>query len=176
MMDASYGINIPDYRKEVLASYFNEDGSIKDEITIQKLEILNQKALSDLERLRIARTDAKATFLANLKKHFLHELLTKRQEKDQTMLAGSSDVGGIDIQNIDVKRTGAGAEIEFNDDAVRDILKNGFNGFTPVIINITPVVSPLVILGLAAPDGTPKVNTISAADLPVGRELEPAGV
>ncbi|MBF0569222.1 MAG: hypothetical protein HQL18_00390 [Candidatus Omnitrophica bacterium] len=56
--------------------------------------------------------------------------------------------GGIDIQNIDVAHKNGSAKIQFNDQAIRDVLKNGFNGFTPVIINITPVQSPLMILGV----------------------------
>ncbi len=55
--------------------------------------------------------------------------------------------GGIDIQNIDLTHKNASARIQFNDDAIRAVFKNGFNGFTPVIINITPVASPLLFLG-----------------------------
>jgi hypothetical protein len=55
--------------------------------------------------------------------------------------------GGIDIKNIDVAKTGT-ARIQFNDQAVRDVLANGFNGFTPVILNITPVKDPLMALGV----------------------------
>ncbi|MBF0330727.1 MAG: YvcK family protein [Candidatus Omnitrophica bacterium] len=55
--------------------------------------------------------------------------------------------GGIDIKNIDVKKTG-NVRIQFNDQAVRDVLANGFNGFTPVILNITPMKDPLMALGI----------------------------
>lgn len=60
-----------------------------------------------------------------------------------------NNLGGIDIQNIDVAHKNGSARIQFNDQAVRNALKNGFNGFTPVIINITPVQSPLMILGVS---------------------------
>ncbi len=55
--------------------------------------------------------------------------------------------GGIDIQNIDLTHKNGSASIQFNDDAIRAVLKDSFNGFTPVIINITPVESPLMFLG-----------------------------
>ncbi len=57
--------------------------------------------------------------------------------------------GGIDIQGIDVGRKSGGVKIHFNDRAVRDVLRNGFNGFTPVIINIMPIQNPLMTLGEA---------------------------
>ena len=59
----------------------------------------------------------------------------------------SAQNGGIDIQNIDVVHKNGSAKIQFNDQAVRDVLKGGFNGFTPIIINITPIQSPLMVLG-----------------------------
>ncbi|MBF0330731.1 MAG: hypothetical protein HQL17_02250 [Candidatus Omnitrophica bacterium] len=63
--------------------------------------------------------------------------------------ANGQDVtnGGIDIRNIDVNKAGS-ARIQFNDQAVRDVLVHGFNGFTPVIIKITPAIDPLAALGI----------------------------
>jgi hypothetical protein len=58
-----------------------------------------------------------------------------------------SGVGGIDIQNIDVSHKNGSSKIKFNDQALRDVLEHGFNGFTPVIIKITPIQSPLMLLG-----------------------------
>ncbi|MBF0330722.1 MAG: ankyrin repeat domain-containing protein [Candidatus Omnitrophica bacterium] len=58
-----------------------------------------------------------------------------------------AQTGGIDIKNIDVKKTG-NARIQFDDQAVREVLVNGFNGFTPVILNITPMKDPLMALGI----------------------------
>ncbi|MBF0595650.1 MAG: radical SAM protein [Candidatus Omnitrophica bacterium] len=62
------------------------------------------------------------------------------------------ETGGIDIQNIDVAHKNGSAKIRFNEDALRAVLQDGFNGFTPVIINITPVESPLMILGVYQPE------------------------
>ncbi|MEI6437244.1 MAG: PEP/pyruvate-binding domain-containing protein [Candidatus Omnitrophota bacterium] len=96
MRDVSYGVSIPDLRKEVLAPYLNEDGSIRPEVTVQELEALNQEALKELKRLS-ASTDEKELFTANLRKHFLHDLLTQRQGEDQSQIQS----GGIDIQFTD---------------------------------------------------------------------------
>jgi hypothetical protein len=56
--------------------------------------------------------------------------------------------GGIDIKNIDVTGKNRSVPTRFNDAALRDMLDNGFNGFTPVVISVTPIVSPLPLLGL----------------------------
>jgi len=73
------------------------------------------------------------------------EIMSTKHDSDTAM---ASDVGGIDIQNIDVVHKNGSARIQFNEQAVRDVLKNGFAGFTPVIINITPIQSPLPLLGI----------------------------
>ncbi|MBF0595426.1 MAG: hypothetical protein HQL22_10745 [Candidatus Omnitrophica bacterium] len=62
------------------------------------------------------------------------------------------NTGGVDIQNIDVVHKNGSAKIKFNDQVVRDVLKNGFNGFTPVVINMTPIESPLMIMGASQPE------------------------
>ena len=56
--------------------------------------------------------------------------------------------GGIDIQNIDVNKTGK-ARIQFDDAVLRQAFSAGFDGFTPVFINMTPVANPMIILGAA---------------------------
>lgn len=55
--------------------------------------------------------------------------------------------GGIEIQDINVTSKSSSTRIKFNDQAVRDVLKDGFNGFKPVIVNIKPVQSFSMILG-----------------------------
>jgi len=60
----------------------------------------------------------------------------------------SQSPGGIDIKDIEVSKQNSGAGIRFDDQAVEKILQGGFDGFTPVIINITPVESPLPLLGV----------------------------
>ncbi len=58
----------------------------------------------------------------------------------------SKDLGGIDINDFGVEKKGSG-KIRFNDAAMKAIFNGGFGGFTPVLINITPVQNPLMILG-----------------------------
>ena len=65
---------------------------------------------------------------------------------DKAML--SEDVGGIDMNNINVDRQGAGVDIHFDMEAIQPIIDMGIDGFTPVIINITPLNSVLPLLGL----------------------------
>jgi VIT1/CCC1 family predicted Fe2+/Mn2+ transporter len=57
--------------------------------------------------------------------------------------------GGININNIGVEKKSIGGKIQFNDAAMKAIFDSGFNGFTPVFIRMTPVESPLMILGVA---------------------------
>ena len=62
-----------------------------------------------------------------------------------------STSGGIDIQNIDVNKTST-AKIKFDDAALQRMFSDGFEGFTPVFIKMTPVENPLMILGVALTD------------------------
>ena len=72
---------------------------------------------------------------------------------DAAML--KADVGGIAMNKIDVKRQRGGIDVKFDFAAMQNILKDGVEGFTPVIINITPVQSPLMILGVNQPELAP---------------------
>jgi len=58
------------------------------------------------------------------------------------------EVGGIDFNNIAVDRQGTGVNIQFDPAKIDPVLKNRIQGFTPVIINITPLPSLLPLLGL----------------------------
>ena len=80
MMDESYGVNIPEERKKVLAPYVNENGHIKSEIALDQFEKLDQDADEEFKRLNFG-PDKKAAFMANLKKHFLHDLLIEKQQE-----------------------------------------------------------------------------------------------
>ncbi|MBF0522211.1 MAG: nucleoside monophosphate kinase [Candidatus Omnitrophica bacterium] len=61
-------------------------------------------------------------------------------------MSSDSNVGGIDLKNVDMKRKPASIQPLFNEKAVREVIQNGFTGFTPVIINIVPIQDPLMIL------------------------------
>ncbi|MBF0571216.1 MAG: tetratricopeptide repeat protein [Candidatus Omnitrophica bacterium] len=77
----------------------------------------------------------------------------KETPSDRAMLrdVSKSDVGGIDMNGINVKHQGSSADIKFDPVVVQDILKNGVDGFVPVIINLTPITSILPVLGLKEP-------------------------
>ncbi len=75
--DASYGISIPAFKEQFIAPYVLPDGSVRPEI-VPRLEELNEAAQLEYDALA-ASTDKKAAFEANLKKHFLHELLLKQK-------------------------------------------------------------------------------------------------
>ncbi len=56
--------------------------------------------------------------------------------------------GGIDMNQIDVDRQGSGVDIQFDPIQLQEMLDMGLTGFTPVIINLTPLPSVLPLLGL----------------------------
>ena len=58
------------------------------------------------------------------------------------------DVGGIDLNEINVDRQDSGIDIQFDPAMMQDILNNGVDGFVPVIINLTPINSIMPLLGL----------------------------
>ncbi|HOW59847.1 MAG TPA: DNA-directed RNA polymerase subunit alpha C-terminal domain-containing protein [Candidatus Omnitrophota bacterium] len=98
VFDVSYGISIPDYRKEFLKPYLNPDGSVKNEWTQERLEVLNQEAEQKFKDLQHSQ-DKHAAFLANLEKHFLHDLLNGRKKigkrSDFQILDEAQGVGGM---------------------------------------------------------------------------------
>ena len=69
-------------------------------------------------------------------------------DQDRAMLPGEEEVGGIDLQGIDVNRQGEGVEIQFDPASFRQNGGQGINGLTPVIINVTPIQNILPLLGL----------------------------
>ncbi len=64
-------------------------------------------------------------------------------------ISEQKDVGGIDLNEIEVETTGAGVNFEFDPAQVQEILDMGITGFAPVIISITPLPSVMPLLGLA---------------------------
>lgn len=60
----------------------------------------------------------------------------------------SDELGGIDMNVIDLERQGAGMDIQFDPIELQQIIDVGIDGFAPVIINITPLPSILPFLGL----------------------------
>jgi len=72
-------------------------------------------------------------------------------KSDQAMIA-SEDVGGIDMNRINLDRKGQGIDIKIDPVLMQDILTNGVDGFIPVIIDLTPINSVLPLLGLGPDD------------------------
>ena len=59
--------------------------------------------------------------------------------------------GGIDLNQINVLRHGKTVNVQFDPAQLNELMQGGFQGFTPVIINITHISSPFQLLGIAAP-------------------------
>ncbi|MFH0754345.1 MAG: hypothetical protein V2A70_07255, partial [Candidatus Omnitrophota bacterium] len=81
---------------------------------------------------------------------YLAQVLAQRMENsDNAALAVN---GGIDLnaQNmgLDVTKNGKGVDIKFDPAMVAEFRKGDFSGVVPVIIQITPIVSPMMTLGL----------------------------
>lgn len=76
---------------------------------------------------------------------------TKNEEQFPISKRGDSstlsNVGGIDMNDIEVDRQGSGVDIQFDPVAIENL--QNIQGFTPVIINLTPITSVLPLLGLA---------------------------
>ncbi len=64
------------------------------------------------------------------------------------VIKNSRDLGGIDLDQINVKRNGRTVNVQFDPAWLSELMQGGFEGFTPVIINITPISSPLSLLGI----------------------------
>ena len=56
--------------------------------------------------------------------------------------------GGIDLNQINVKRNGKTVNVQFDPAQLNELMQEGFEGFTPVIINITHISSPFQLLGI----------------------------
>ncbi|MBI5149751.1 MAG: hypothetical protein HZA28_03155 [Candidatus Omnitrophica bacterium] len=74
--------------------------------------------------------------------------LTGIEQMAEITVPASNDVGGIDMNSIDLEREGAGVDIHFDPAELQEIIESGIDGFAPVIINITPLPSVLPLLGL----------------------------
>ncbi|GAF77206.1 unnamed protein product, partial [marine sediment metagenome] len=80
IFDASFGIDINEYRKRFTEPYLGKDGKVKARITYKQLLEANLKAWEKYKRLSEA-SDKREAFIANLEKHFLHELLIRKAEQ-----------------------------------------------------------------------------------------------
>ncbi len=58
------------------------------------------------------------------------------------------NVGGIDLNDINIKHQGNSVDIQFDPVLMQEIIDNGVDGFVPVIINLIPINGIQPILGL----------------------------
>jgi len=65
--------------------------------------------------------------------------------------AAAKSVGGIDLNQISVKHTGKTVNVQFDPAQLNELMQGGFQGFTPVIINMTPISSLFALLGINLP-------------------------
>jgi hypothetical protein len=66
-------------------------------------------------------------------------------------LTGAMDddqVGGIDLNTIDVDRQGNGLQIQMNSSAIQPLLDNNFEGFVPNVMHVIDIPSVFPLLGL----------------------------
>ncbi len=71
---------------------------------------------------------------------------------DQAMLNRSNksqDLGGIDLNQININRTGKTIKVDFDPAQLDELLQGEFQGFSPVIIDIAPILSPFPLLGIS---------------------------
>ena len=59
-----------------------------------------------------------------------------------------SENGGIDLNQINVKRTGKSISVYFDQAQLNELEQSDFKGFTPVITNFQYIKSPLPLLGI----------------------------
>lgn len=110
VLDASYGIDIPAFRKEFLAAYEEENGALKPELTVKKLELLNQQAEAKYLSLKDG-SDAKVIFMANLEKHILHDLLIQCQKTNKISTAAPTNISPrSEIKDIQKRLEGLAAD------------------------------------------------------------------
>ncbi|MDP8264322.1 MAG: PEP/pyruvate-binding domain-containing protein [Candidatus Aceula lacicola] len=100
--DASHGINIAQYRKEVLGGYLTSAKKVKEEYSYEVLIRMNAQATVEIWRLQ-SLGKKKEAFKANLKKHFLHELLLEVAEKTQRLNEVEGDLAKEFIKVFDMK-------------------------------------------------------------------------
>ncbi len=124
---------------------------LKEELDdiIEQIEKLKQINLSNEERKKVH--DRLGVVMTN----FMEAVIALQKDD---LPSGSSealsspvktgDVGGIDLNQIEVGRQGAGVHIEFDPVEIQQIIDMGIDGFAPVIINIVPLPSVLPLLGL----------------------------
>ena len=71
---------------------------------------------------------------------------------------------GIDLNEINVNRQGSGVNIQFDPIQTQNFINQGIIGFTPIIINITPIQSIMPLLGLDTTNSEEPTEKVSRID------------
>ncbi len=164
------GCNLYEYRSEVIAAL----GRTKNEravfFLIQNIKNYDPETQWDIAKaIGMERRGMAISKLNKILKHTgspeekkrirsaLH-FLGAPKSPDQAMLQTpkatisrlnqSVENGGIDLNQINVKRTGKTVNVQFDQAQLNELRQGGFEGFTPVIINITRISSPFQLLGI----------------------------
>jgi hypothetical protein len=119
--------------------YFLSSSVEKDQVRAAALIYtlyLDSKRESRTEDLKAAYKEAKRKI----------DILNGEQPADKAALA--LPPGGIDLNQINVLRNGKTVNVQFDPAQLNELVKGGFEGFTPVIINMTPIQSPFQLLGI----------------------------
>jgi preprotein translocase subunit YajC len=76
--------------------------------------------------------------------------LKNYKPEDKALLSNKQDLtpGGIDMNKIDINKTGQEIQVEFDEKQLQNLMNGNFGGFAPVIINFIPINSVFPILGL----------------------------
>jgi hypothetical protein len=72
----------------------------------------------------------------------------KLSDKAALAKVNPAENGGIDLNQINVLRKGKTVNVQFDPAQLNELMQGGFEGFTPVIINITHISSPFQLLGI----------------------------
>jgi hypothetical protein len=84
--------------------------------------------------------------------------------------------GGIDLNakkmGLDVEKQGDGALMTFDPAMLQKFRSGNFTGLVPVILKVTPIASPLPILGLSDTDVMPVAGANAVEPVGLGRREE----
>lgn len=95
---------------------------------------------------------------------------TKKSEQPSSPLGSNNDLGGINMNAIEVDRQGIGVDIQFDPVQLQNILEQGVDGFAPIIIDLVPIPSILPLLGLGPAEKEEEGRQISRIDPYLSRD------
>jgi len=130
---------------------FDKEDDAKPWVYTKPKELLSMSIDDMWKMISDIRKEADSKALAdNAMVHVLRKDPTsKTKVPSAPTVTEAQDVGGIDLNQINVNRTGNVIKVNFDPAQLNELLQGGFEGFAPVIINIKPIDSPFPLLGLA---------------------------